>query len=90
MIETRSTARRLYGLRSVLVCGLLSLTLSAQIGEMEEVEEEEEDVATAYVLPFVAEVHQQSYKDFKKFCVEKKWSRAFRSIGKQLEQTRGP
>lgn len=74
--------------RHVRACLLLLATLSAlpaQIEDHNETAEEFDEGPATYVLPFIEEVHKQSYADFRKYCRERKWSRAFRSIGKQLD-----
>jgi len=64
------------------------MTLPAQAEEVPQAigPDLEDSGPTSYVLPFVAEVHKQSYGDFRKYARARKWSRAFRSIGKQLDQ----
>ncbi|MEZ6197101.1 MAG: PQQ-binding-like beta-propeller repeat protein [Planctomycetota bacterium] len=73
--------RRIAVLGAFLVLGI-AMGLPAQGGT---VEPDAPASDLAYALPTVDEVHLASFADFLELVADGKWSRAFRSIGTQLE-----
>jgi len=57
---------------AALVAGLATPAAQAQEGP-------------SFGVPLVAEVHQEAYADFRARAAERDWSRAFRSIGEEME-----